>query len=93
METRSLCSITTACAILLNFVALFTSSTQHSGFITVRTGNNTNGCKESTQNYKREKICPFKVQKETRNIEQFLINHLQLHAEAGQKSHCLTGLE
>lgn len=36
----------------------------------------------TTQNYKWEKkICPFKVRKENRNIEQFLINHLQLHAK------------
>lgn len=46
-----------------------------------------------TQNYKRKKICPLKVQKETRNIEQFLINHLQLHAKVRQKSHCPAGLE
>lgn len=46
-----------------------------------------------TQNYKWKKICPFKVRKETRNIEQFLINHLQLRAKMGQKIHCPAGAE
>lgn len=40
----------------------------------------------TTQNYKWKKICPFKVRKENRNIEQFLINHLQLHAKSGTEN-------